>query len=669
MPKRPPKGWWDKTYTKVRQSLKSAHPEWKDETLEDRTRMTVGDIWYNKLSPEKKKQILSDYESEAFSREIFDAHDQMCAAVEDVLTNRVRDMRLALAAAFPDIGEGTEEMEPSDSLDRKTDSDQDGVIPAAAAADEKDKKTLRDTLDDSGVEKNITELDAKDRTPELDHEHETGQPDVLQESITDPKDVQGGGGDKPDSGSKLELEAKEQSTKERKELEDSQFAYPEGRKLPINDAAHVRNALARYNQTDLPSDKKAEVLGRICRAAKKFGIDSDLCKSKGKATASKADGLPQFMSVPAYRTPYVAAPKFGGKEGEIIIKALVLEEGPNVNGWQVDPNEFTRVADQYSAGRQLRVNHSKDMEDVIGKSFKAQVLKGTQIEQYMGAKIDGINPAGVYVAAEFEANPADPQIRTNILQGYVETGSIGLDAKAFCAKDNTPIEIDAEGHMKRTCHHYDSPIVLRDVDVKEYSYVAEPAFSHSIAVPSFAAAVDKALHTEASSLRATSTTDSPLSVQVQASAEGRKKAEGESEADAKVYSKSEADAIAEQRMADYKRGLADASKFRADAEGDAEGRKHADADAEGEGKSEADAEGGHGFAPSRADAQATDQATRIPITTAPPGVSRDVLLAKVLTPTAYMAKNEPWIKEVFVAAANHPRAPAETKRAVKGLFG
>ncbi|MGH9355094.1 MAG: phage protease, partial [Terriglobia bacterium] len=60
----------------------------------------------------------------------------------------------------------------------------------------------------------------------------------------------------------------------------SDFAYaPEGSepsewKLPIHDASHVRNALARFNQTELPADAKAAAHAKIMRAAKKFGIDA-----------------------------------------------------------------------------------------------------------------------------------------------------------------------------------------------------------------------------------------------------------------------------------------------------------------------------------------------------------------------------------------------------------
>jgi Adenylate and Guanylate cyclase catalytic domain len=64
--------------------------------------------------------------------------------------------------------------------------------------------------------------------------------------------------------------------KERAELPDSAFAYIDSRgrrRLPIHDAAHVRNALARFSQVafeDEGARDKARM--RLLRAAKKHGI-------------------------------------------------------------------------------------------------------------------------------------------------------------------------------------------------------------------------------------------------------------------------------------------------------------------------------------------------------------------------------------------------------------
>ena len=66
------------------------------------------------------------------------------------------------------------------------------------------------------------------------------------------------------------------TAKERAALPDSAFAYVDSagrRRLPIHDAAHVRNALARFGQVhfeDDPARDRARL--RLLRAAKKHGI-------------------------------------------------------------------------------------------------------------------------------------------------------------------------------------------------------------------------------------------------------------------------------------------------------------------------------------------------------------------------------------------------------------
>ncbi|MEO7664160.1 MAG: DUF6582 domain-containing protein [Candidatus Limnocylindrales bacterium] len=62
-------------------------------------------------------------------------------------------------------------------------------------------------------------------------------------------------------------------------LDDDQFAYTDksgDRKLPIHDESHVRNAIARFSQTEFEAgDSKAAAARRILRAAKKHGVDVD----------------------------------------------------------------------------------------------------------------------------------------------------------------------------------------------------------------------------------------------------------------------------------------------------------------------------------------------------------------------------------------------------------
>lgn len=80
------------------------------------------------------------------------------------------------------------------------------------------------------------------------------------------------------------FEMAELTSKGRNNLSDGDFAYIDkngGKHLPIPDASHVRNALARFNQTHFDSDAdKSAALSKIHAAAKKFGVDvSDSVKA------------------------------------------------------------------------------------------------------------------------------------------------------------------------------------------------------------------------------------------------------------------------------------------------------------------------------------------------------------------------------------------------------
>ena len=66
----------------------------------------------------------------------------------------------------------------------------------------------------------------------------------------------------------------ELDAKDREKLNDSQYAFPKERKEPIEDASHVRNAIARFDQVEGVSDKERdEAWDRIKKAAKKFGVE------------------------------------------------------------------------------------------------------------------------------------------------------------------------------------------------------------------------------------------------------------------------------------------------------------------------------------------------------------------------------------------------------------
>jgi len=68
----------------------------------------------------------------------------------------------------------------------------------------------------------------------------------------------------------------ELDAEDRHELSDSQYAFPKQRKEPIEDASHVRAALARFDQVKGVSDaERDEAWERIKKAAKKFDVEID----------------------------------------------------------------------------------------------------------------------------------------------------------------------------------------------------------------------------------------------------------------------------------------------------------------------------------------------------------------------------------------------------------
>lgn len=66
----------------------------------------------------------------------------------------------------------------------------------------------------------------------------------------------------------------ELSEKQRDNLDDDEFAFPDERKEPLKDASHVRNAIARFNQVEGVSDDDRDAAWkRIKKAAKKYDVE------------------------------------------------------------------------------------------------------------------------------------------------------------------------------------------------------------------------------------------------------------------------------------------------------------------------------------------------------------------------------------------------------------
>jgi hypothetical protein len=87
---------------------------------------------------------------------------------------------------------------------------------------------------------------------------------------------------------------------ERKSIPDSAYAFPGVRKEPLNDASHVRNAIARFDQVrDVTDKERDEAFRRIRRAADRYGVEMSATRWQelGKPTATmKSSEKPRTLT-------------------------------------------------------------------------------------------------------------------------------------------------------------------------------------------------------------------------------------------------------------------------------------------------------------------------------------------------------------------------------------
>jgi hypothetical protein len=63
------------------------------------------------------------------------------------------------------------------------------------------------------------------------------------------------------------------TSEDRQRLAEREFAFPAQRKEPLENASHVRNAVARFDQVSGVTDaERDEAWKRILRAAKTYGV-------------------------------------------------------------------------------------------------------------------------------------------------------------------------------------------------------------------------------------------------------------------------------------------------------------------------------------------------------------------------------------------------------------
>jgi len=69
------------------------------------------------------------------------------------------------------------------------------------------------------------------------------------------------------------------TVRQKNRLSSGTFAFPKERKEPLNDARHVRNAIARFDQVEGVSESERDAAWRRIRAAaRRYGVE---VKAKG----------------------------------------------------------------------------------------------------------------------------------------------------------------------------------------------------------------------------------------------------------------------------------------------------------------------------------------------------------------------------------------------------
>lgn len=92
-------------------------------------------------------------------------------------------------------------------------------------------------------------------------------------------------------GERIPKQSEGLSAAEENRLSESKFAFPEQRKEPINDAAHVRNAIARFDQVeDVTDTERDEAWKRITAAAKKYDVEVEADDWRELMKGGKAHG-------------------------------------------------------------------------------------------------------------------------------------------------------------------------------------------------------------------------------------------------------------------------------------------------------------------------------------------------------------------------------------------
>jgi len=188
------------------------------------------------------------------------------------------------------------------------------------------------------------------------------------------------------------------TTEQRNRLSDSDFAYIDsdgGRHLPIHDAEHVRAALGGdgFSKQSFESDAaKAEAKKKICAAAKKFDIESELCGTKGGMHQSKEE---QEMA----------------ECNELQAKNAALEaEVVTLRAYKAEVEKKARMAKVQS------IVELKTRCGMLEPQDHAQAF--SELEKLSADALDAVEKELIVVQARLESMPSGPKAKHTAEQAY-----------------------------------------------------------------------------------------------------------------------------------------------------------------------------------------------------------------------------------------------------------
>jgi class 3 adenylate cyclase len=195
------------------------------------------------------------------------------------------------------------------------------------------------------------------------------------------------------------------SAKERAQLPDSAFAYIDSRgrrRLPIHDAVHVRNALARFGQVAFEDDDARDrARSRLLRAAKKHGI-----MPIGFISAQ----LQPQRKLPKGQVTFLLADIEGSTD---LLGRLEDEYGPLL----ADVRRLVRAAVRSAGGRE--VSATGDEVFAVFELAPAAVDAAVAIQRAMDA---GAWPGGINVRLRIGLHRGRPAL--------TDTGYVGISVHA-----------------------------------------------------------------------------------------------------------------------------------------------------------------------------------------------------------------------------------------------